>query len=121
MKEDCASRRRFDPAKRSEAVSRGMDACAQSKARGDSHERAITIALGRAIERYLDSLEDAERLRILLGLHRPGALIPEEAMLPDDEEGRRRALEAAGGLAAAGQLRRVRSREDGSTFWVRLP
>jgi len=121
MKEDCASRRRFDPTKRSEAVSLGMEAYAESKARGDSHEVAVTISLGRAIERYLDSLSVAERLRILVGLHRPGALIPEEAMLPDDEEGRRRALEAAGGLAAAGQLRRVRSREDGSTFWVRLP
>ena len=121
MEEDCPSRRRLGPAVRSEAVSRGMEAYAQSKARGDSHERAITIALGRAIERYLDSLDDAERLRILLGLHRPGALIPEEAMLPDDEEGRRRALEAAAGLAAAGQLRRVRSREHGSIFWIRLP
>ncbi len=48
------------------------------------------------------------------------SLIPEESMLPEDEEGRSRALEAAG-LAAAGQLRRVRSREDGSIFWVRLP
>ncbi|MBA3388553.1 MAG: hypothetical protein H0U02_04195 [Rubrobacter sp.] len=121
MKEDCASRRRSGPARRSEAVSCGMDAHAESKARGDSHEQAVTISLGRAIERYLDSLDHAEHLRILLGLHRPGALIPEEAMLPDDEEGRRRALEAAAGLAAAGQLRRVRSREHGSIFWIRLP
>ncbi len=120
MKEDRASRRRSGSDRRSEAVSRGMDAYAESKARGDSHEQAVTISLGRAIERYLDSLDHAERLRILLGLHRPGALIPEESMLPEDEEGRRRALEAAAGLAAAGQLRRVRSREDGSIFWVRL-
>ncbi len=121
MKEDRASRRRSGSDRRSEAVSRGMDAYAESKARGDSHEQAVTISLGRAIERYLDSLDDAERLRILVGLHRPGALIPEVSMLPDDEEGRTRALEAAAGLAAAGQLRRVRSREDGSIFWVRLP
>ena len=97
-----------------------MDAHAESKARGDSHEQAVTISLGRSIERYLDSLDHAERFRILLGLHRPGALIPEESMLPEDEEGRMRALEAAG-LAATGQLRRVRSREDGSIFWIRLP
>jgi len=97
-----------------------MDAYAESKARGDSHEQAVTISLGRAKERYLDFLDHAERFRILLGLHRPGALIPEESMLPEDEEGRMRALEAAG-LAATGQLRRVRSREDGSIFWIRLP
>ena len=121
MEEDCVSRRRSGSDRRSEAVSRWMDAYAESKARGDSHEQAVTISLGRAIERYLDSLDHAEHLRILLGLHRPGALIPEEAMLPDDEEGRRRALEAAAGLAAAGQLRRVRSREHGSIFWIRLP
>jgi len=120
MKEDCASRRRSGPARRSDAVSRGMDAYAESKARGDSHEQAVTISLGRAKERYLDFLDHAERFRILLGLHRPGALIPEESMLPEDEEGRMRALEAAG-LAATGQLRRVRSREDGSIFWIRLP
>ena len=120
MKEDRASRRRSGSDRRSEAVSHGMDVYAESKARGDTHEQAITIALGRAIERYLDSLDDAEHLRILLGLHQPGALIPAESMLPDDEEGRRRALEAAAGLAATGHLRRVRSREDGSIFWVRL-
>jgi len=121
MEEDCVSRRRSGSDRRSEAVSRWMDAYAKSKARGDSHEQAVTISLGRAIERYLDSLDHAERLRILVGLHRPGALIPEESMLPEDEEGRMRALEAAAGLAAAGQLRRVRSREDGSIFWVHLP
>ncbi len=82
-------------------------------------KEAFARALGRAVERYLDSLEGAERVRVLLGLHRPGVRIPEERMLPEDPEGRKKTLEAAADLCAFGKLRRVRSRKDGRIFWVK--
>lgn len=91
-----------------------------STGEGTSYEEAFAAALGRAVERYLDSLEGDERVRILLGLHRPGVPIPEERMLPEDPEARKRTLQAAADLSASGELRRVRSRKDGRIFWVRV-
>lgn len=84
-----------------------------------SGEEAFDRALGRAVERYLDSLEGAERVRVLFGLHRPGVRLPEERMLPEDPEGIRKTLEAAAQLCASGKLRRIRSRKDGWIFWVK--
>lgn len=72
------------------------------------------------MERYLDSLEGEERVRVLLGLHRPGVRIPEERLLPESPEGRKKTLEAAAKLHAAGKLRRVRSRKVGRIFWVKI-
>lgn len=102
-----------------EDVSAGEDSRLRSEAEGESHEEeAFAAALGRAVERYLDALDDGARVRLLVRLHRPGALIPEESQLPDDPEGRRRVIEAAERMAEAGELRRVRRREDGRIFWV---
>lgn len=105
---------------RSEAVASGMDAYLGAEATGTSDEEASAVALGRAVERYLDSLEAAERVKVLLGLHRPDVPIPEERMLPEDPEDRKKALEAAAELSASGKLRRVRSRKDGRIFWVKV-
>ena len=112
-----------DPARVSGAVAGvagGMEAYLESKAEGASEEEAFAAALGRAVERYLDSLNGAERVRVLLGLHRPGVRILEERVLPEDLEGRKRTLKAAAELQASGKLRRVRSRGDGRIFWVRV-
>lgn len=111
--------------KAQEAVAAGVDVYLGTEATGayddaTFDEEAFARALGRAVEHYLDSLEGAERIRVLLGLHRPGVRIPEERMLPEDAEGRKKTLEAAADLRASGKLRRVRSREDGRIFWVRL-
>lgn len=105
--------------KAQEAVAAGMEAYLVEEALGASAEEAFAVALGRAVERYLDSLDGAERVKVLLGLHRPGVRIPEERMLPEDPEGRKRTLEAAADLCASGKLRRVRSRKDGRIFWVK--
>jgi len=124
---DCnpARRRAANPdgnpelAERSEAVSAGLDAYdLRAEAEGASCQRAFAVALGRAVERYLDSLDHEARIRLLLGLMGRGGSIPEESQLPDDREERRRVLEAAARLAEQGELRRVRSREDGRIFWV---
>lgn len=102
------------------AVETGLDEYLGAEATGASHEEAFARALGRAVERYLDSLEGEERVRVLLGLHRTGVRIPEERLLPDDPGGRKRTLEAAAKLCAAGKLRRVRSRKDGRIFWMKV-
>ena len=100
----------------------GMEAYLDAEAAGATEEEAFAAALGRAVERYLDSLDDGERIRVLVGLLRSGTTVPEENMLAgsEDEEGRKKsALAAAADLAEAGELRRVRSRKDGRVFWVR--
>ncbi|MGF1472955.1 MAG: hypothetical protein ACFB50_14600 [Rubrobacteraceae bacterium] len=109
-----------DTSKVQKAVEAGLDEYLGAGAAGASEEEAFNKALGRAVERYLDSLEGEERIRVLLGLHRPGVRIPEERLLPESPEGREKALEAAAKLHAAGKLRRVRSRKDGRIFWVRV-
>ncbi len=106
-------------AERSEAISAGPDAYdLRAEAEGASCQRAFAVALGRAVERYLDSLDHEARIRLLLGLRGRGGPIPEESQLPDDREERRRVLEAAARLAQKGELRRVQSRGDGRIFWV---
>ena len=105
-------------AERSEAIPAGLDAYLRAEAEGASRQRAFAVALGRAVERYLDSLDHEARIRLLLGLMGRGGSIPEESQLPDDREERRRVLEAAARLPEKGELRRVRSREDGRIFWV---
>lgn len=91
------------------------------------------------MERYLDSLDDGQRTRILVKLLRPGTTVPEENMLTGAESEetsgkensqeedkqrrdqiRRRVLEAAAALAEAGEIKRVRSRKDGRIYWLRL-
>ena len=101
-------------------VASGMEAYLEAEAEDASEEEAFAVALGRAVERYLDSLEAGARTRVLLGLHRPGVRIPEERVLPEDPEGRKRTLKAAAELQASGKLRRVRARKDGRIFWVRV-
>ncbi len=103
---------------RPEAVAAGLDAYLEAEAEGASEERAFAAALGRAVERYLNSLDHEARIRVIVGLRSGGGPIPEEPQLPDDPEGRRRALEAAARLAREGALRRVRSRKDGRIFWL---
>ena len=135
MQEDRETAASSDARKAQEAVAAGMEAYLGTEATGASHEEAFAEeafaeeafaeeafarALGRAVERYLDSLEGEERVRVLLGLHRPGVRIPEERLLPEDPGGRKRTLEAAARLRATGKLRRVRSREDGRIFWVKV-
>jgi len=106
-------------AERSEANSAGLDAYdLRAETEGASRQKAFAVALGRAVERYLDSLDHEARIRLLLGLRGRGGPIPEESQLPDDREERRRVLEAAARLEEKGELRRVRSREDGRIFWV---
>lgn len=105
-------------AERSEAISAGLDAYLRAEAEGASRQRAFAVALGRAVERYLDSLDHEARIRLLLGLRGRGGPIPEESQLSDDREERRQVLEAAARLAQKGELRRVRSRGDGRIFWV---
>lgn len=109
-----------DTRKVQKIVAAGMEAYLGAEATGASDEEAFARALGRAVERYLDSLEGAERVRVLLGLHGPGVRIPEERMLPEDPERRTATLKAAQQLHAFGKLRRVRSRKDGRIYWVRL-
>lgn len=108
--------------KAQEAVATGIETYLVEGATGASDEEVFARALGRAVERYLDSLGGTERVRVLLGLHRPGARIPEERMLPyeEDPEGRKRTLETAAELQAYGKLRRVRSRRAGRIFWVKV-
>ncbi|MDP9412056.1 MAG: hypothetical protein M3R38_24570 [Actinomycetota bacterium] len=107
-----------NPDGRSEAVSAGLDAYLEAEAAGASEERAFAAALGRAIERYLDSLDHESRVRLIVGLRSGGGPIPEEPQLPGDPRGRRRVLEAAARLAREGALRRVRSRTSGRVFWL---
>lgn len=107
-----------EPSERLEAVSAGLDAYWRAGAGAASREKAFAVALGRAVERYLDSLDHEVRIRLLLGLSRRGGSIPEESQLPADREERRRVMEAAARLAEKGELRRVRSRRDGRIFWV---
>ena len=78
------------------AVAAGMEAYLGTEATGASHEEASARALGRAVERYLDSLEGEERVRVLLGLHRPGVRIPEERLLPETPKGKREDLGSRG-------------------------
>ena len=125
MQEDRETAASSDARKAQEAVAVGMEAYLGTEATGASHEEAFAEeafarALGRAVERYLDSLEGEERVRVLLGLHRTGVRIPEERLLPEDPGGRKRTLEAAARLRATGKLRRVRSRKDGRIFWVKV-
>ena len=130
MQEDRETAASSDARKAQEAVAAGMEAYLGTEATGASHEEAFAEeafaeeafarALGRTVERYLDSLEGEERVRVLLGLHRPGVRIPEERLLPEDPGGRKRTLEAAARLRATGKLSRVRSREDGRIFWVKV-
>ncbi|MCA1701865.1 MAG: hypothetical protein LC808_00770 [Actinobacteria bacterium] len=91
-------------AERSEAISAGPDAYdLRAEAEGASRQKAFAVALGRAVERYLDSLDHEARIRLLLGLMGRGGSIPEESQLPDDREERRRVLEAAARLAREGR------------------
>ena len=110
-----------DPDRREAAVSAGMQAHLRSTAAGDTGETAFAMALGKAIERYLESLGPEERLRLLVGLQLPGVPIPEERMLPEDPEERDRALQAARRMAADGTIRRVRDSGDpaGRVYWLR--
>lgn len=105
----------------SDAVDAGMEAYLLSTARGTSEEEAFAAALGRSMERYLDSLDPEVRLRLLVGLHPPNRLIPEERMLPEDPEELAATREAAKRLADAGEIRRVRERgnSDGPIYWLR--
>ena len=124
-----------------DAVASGMEAYLETEARGAPEapeEEALAAAFGRSVERYLDSLEDGQRTRVLVGLLRPGTVVPEENMLAglDDgdnpgeesteEDARRRehvrqsVLKAAVALAETGEIKRVRSRKDGRIYWMRL-
>ena len=124
-----------------DAAASGMEAYLETEARGAPgapEEEALAAAFGRAVERYLDSLDDGQRTRILVGLLRPGTSVPEENMLTGAEneetsgkensqedtqkrgQVRRRVLEAAADLAKAGEIKRVRSRKDGRIYWLRL-
>lgn len=77
-----------DAWKAQEAVAAGMEVYLYEETFDEKAfaEEAFARALGRAVERYLDSLEGAERVRVLLWLHRPGVRLPEECMLPEDPE-----------------------------------
>ena len=105
----------------SDAVEAGMEAYLLSTARGATEEEAFAAALGRSMERYLDSLQPEARLRLLVGLHPPGRPIPEERVLPGDPAELAATREAAKRLAAAGEIRRVRDRgdPDGRVYWLR--
>ncbi len=96
-----------------------MDVYLLSTARGASEEEAFAAALGRSIERYLDSLDPVARLRLLMGLHPPGHPVPEERMLPDDPEELAATRGAAKRLAEAGEIRRVRDTATGRVYWLR--
>lgn len=96
-----------------------MEAYLRSKAEGAAFEEAFAIALGKAMERYLDSLDPGKRLRVLVELHRPGVPIPEERVLPEDPQELRLALEAAKRMNEAGEIRRVLSTIDGCVYWLR--
>ena len=102
-------------------VTAGMQAYLLFTARGAPEEEAFAAALGRSIERYLDSLDPEAGLRLLIGLYPPGSRIPEERMLPDDPEELATTREAAKRLAEAGEIRRVRDRgdPDGGVYWLR--
>lgn len=121
-----------------DAVASGMEAYLGAEARGAPEEEALAAAFGRAVERYLDSLDDGQRTRILVGLLRPGTVVPEENMLAGLEDGdnpgqesteedarrrehvRQSVLKAAVALAKTGEIKRVRSRKDGRIYWMRL-
>ena len=113
--------RRSRSPKVSDAVEAGMEVYLLFTACGAPEDEAFSAALGRSIERYLDSLDPEAALRLLLGFYPPGSRIPEERRLPDDPEELAATREAAKRLAEAGEIRRVRDRADpdGRVYWLR--
>ncbi|QIN85345.1 hypothetical protein GBA63_21745 (plasmid) [Rubrobacter tropicus] len=103
----------------SDAVEARMQAYLLFTARGAPEDEAFQAALGRSIDRYMDSLDPEAGLRLLLGFYPPGSRIPEERMLPEDPEELAATREAAKRLAEAGEIRRVSDTATGRVYWLR--